>query len=294
MKAWLQLLRPPNLFTVPGDPLSGFFLALTLTPGDMNAVNAVLCALSALFLYAGGLIGNDVADYQEDLHERPQRPLPSGRVSRKAAFTASACLAMLGLVVALGAGFQTFGVACIIQCAVMVYNGWLKHCAIPGALVMGLCRGCSFLLGASAALPQACRTLPVMAAATGIMLYISGVTYIADRETVEECIGLRRLLPFASLLIVLPVIAALLGMAPFPFLVFGALAAGWAGYLGWRLSGVPPKSVLESSIGGLIRGLLIIQAAFCTLGKAPGLATAAVLLVLWPISAAVAKRFYAT
>ena len=40
MKAWLQLFRVPNLFTVPGDPLAGFLIA---TGGRLDS--RALCAV---------------------------------------------------------------------------------------------------------------------------------------------------------------------------------------------------------------------------------------------------------
>ena len=48
------------------------------------------------------------------------------------------------------------------------------------------------------------------------------------------------------------------------------------------------------AIGALIRGLLLVQAAVCALGGLSGAACAAALLVCWRLSAAVARRFYAS
>jgi len=292
-RAWCEIIRPPNLFTVPGDPLAGFFLAVCMA-GAGNPWRALFPALAALFLYVGGLIGNDVADLEEDALDRPHRPIPSRRVSRAAAFTASALAAVVGLVIALGAGFPTFGMACLTQIAIMAYNGWLKRFAILGSLGMGACRGLSFLMGVAAAHPRLLDGTPVLVAAAGVTIYIAGVTWIADRETTEERIGPRRWVPLLSLLICLPWIAVLTRRLELPFGGLGAVAAGWALYQGVRLRGVPTGPVLGAAIGGLIRGLLLIQAAFCSLGGVPGLVTAIALLVLWPLSVAVAKRFYAT
>jgi hypothetical protein len=71
-------------------------------------------------------------------------------------------------------------------------------------------------------------------------------------------------------------------------------AALWAGYQAWRLRGVPAPALVGPSIGALIRGLLLVQAGLCALGGVPGLLSAAVLLALWPLSTATARRFYAS
>ena len=71
-------------------------------------------------------------------------------------------------------------------------------------------------------------------------------------------------------------------------------ALAWAFYQGWRIRGTPAPPVLGSAIGSLIRGLLLIQAAFCALAGRPGLAAAIGLLLAWRLSVALARRFAAT
>src|SRR5438876_11164896 len=93
LRAWLQLFRVPNLFTVPGDPLAGFLLA---TGGRIDA-RVVFAILASLFLYAAGLAMNDLADFDEDRRERPKRPLASGAISRGAAWIATGNLVIFGL-----------------------------------------------------------------------------------------------------------------------------------------------------------------------------------------------------
>ena len=294
MRAWLQIIRPPNLFTVPGDPLAGFFLTLAVAgPRGMGLRHAAFAAAAALCLYTGGLIGNDVADLREDARDRPDRPLPSGRISRTAAFAASAVCAVAGILLAGGAGFGALAMACLTQAAIMLYNGWLKRLAVPGALAMGACRACSFLIGVCAANPRAITHPAIVYAAAGLLVCIAGVTWIADRETVEARIGPRRWLPCLALLAVL-LIFVCGGRPAWPFPLLAAGAVAWAGYQGWRLRGVPPRPVLGSAIGGLIRGLLLIQAAWCAFGGGAGFVVAAIILALWPASIAAGRRFYAT
>ncbi len=293
LHAWVELVRPPNLFTAPGDALAGFFLAASLA-GGVDLSRAILPALAALFLYISGLIGNDVADADEDSRDRPARPIPSGRVSRRAAFGASAAWAVLGLLMVLPGGRSAFGLACLTQLSVMTYNGWLKRYPVFGAIAMGACRGFSFLIGVAVAQPQLLVAPLILAAAGGVTLYIAGVTWIADRETVAERIGPRRWIPLLSLTMLVPLVPVLIHNLELPFLALGSMAIGWAFCQAWRIRGIPSRPVLGSAIGGLIRGLLLIQAAFCSLAGWPGLAVAAVLLLAWPLSAVLAKRFAAT
>jgi 4-hydroxybenzoate polyprenyltransferase len=93
MKAWLQLFRVPNLFTVPGDPLAGFLIA---TGGRLDS-RALCAVLASVCIYAAGLAMNDLADFAEDKSERPMRPLPSGAIARGTAWIVVANLILLGL-----------------------------------------------------------------------------------------------------------------------------------------------------------------------------------------------------
>ena len=67
VRTWLQLVRAPNLLTVPGDPLAGFLLA---TFGVLRA-QAAFAVGASLCLYAAGLLWNDLFDLEEDRRERP-------------------------------------------------------------------------------------------------------------------------------------------------------------------------------------------------------------------------------
>ena len=65
--AWLQLLRAPNLLTVPGDPVAGYLLAMHGGVPRMELLGAVL---ASLFFYCAGLLLNDVRDLDEDRRDR--------------------------------------------------------------------------------------------------------------------------------------------------------------------------------------------------------------------------------
>ena len=92
-RAYLDLVRLPNLFTAAADVLAGFLYA-----GGTSQRWADLVGLTAasVFLYAGGIALNDVCDVDRDRGERSERPIPSGRVSRLAAIRLAVVLLALG------------------------------------------------------------------------------------------------------------------------------------------------------------------------------------------------------
>ena len=270
VRSWLQLVRAPNLFTVGGDPLAGFFLANFGIPTR----EALFPILASFCLYAAGLVDNDLADYQEDLRDRPSRPLPSGAI---APATARATTGLL---------------------TVAAYNHVLT--AIPGLgpLSMGLCRGLSLLLGAAAA-PAAVFPTEVFLAATGLTLWIAGVTHLARHETLRVLPPSARFAPIAGLLFLLGSTLAWgrmgtpfwdqIGAYSLQVLLGTASVIGLVNCLTIREgTPVPPR------IGKLIRLLLPIQAGFCASTGLFGILAGLLLLALWPLSQRVSRSFYAS
>ena len=83
-RSYLELMRLPNVFTAMADVAMGF---LFVQPSDWQWDGwhdlwtlALLFAASSV-LYMSGIVLNDVFDLEIDRRQRPERPLPSGRVS---------------------------------------------------------------------------------------------------------------------------------------------------------------------------------------------------------------------
>ena len=181
LAAWAQLLRLPNLFTVPGDPLAGFALAGGL--GSSADLPAVLpCAAASLLLYCAGVILNDLFDRNEDARDRPTRPLPAGEIRPAAALAAAAVLAAGAVAIAATVSPLAGVVAAMLTLLVVVYDAGGKRIRLLGPINMGLCRGLSLLLGAVAAGGHAAASTPVAIACGALTGYIALVTYLAGFE----------------------------------------------------------------------------------------------------------------
>ena len=93
-------MRPPNLPTAAADIIAGcaivgVFAHLTLNFTGGLAVDMMLLVLSSILLYAGGVVFNDVFDFEIDKAERPERPIPMGTVPiNSAIFLGSGMLGM--------------------------------------------------------------------------------------------------------------------------------------------------------------------------------------------------------
>ena len=67
--SWLQLVRLPNLATAVADPLAGFLVVGGFGAYDNLPMGGWLVIASSLCLYAGGMVQNDVADFEIDQRE---------------------------------------------------------------------------------------------------------------------------------------------------------------------------------------------------------------------------------
>ncbi len=189
---YLRLMRVSNLFTAVADVAMGYFLVRSqLAP----AGGFVLVIAASCLLYTAGMVLNDVFDVGADRRERPERPIPSGRIAWSTARRLGWGLWLGGLVCGWLAGYfppalpmawRSGVVASALASCIVLYNGVLKTTSL-GPLTMGACRFFNVLLGVSLGLPFAGPNLlgfgPHHAnAALGIGLYISGVTCLARRE----------------------------------------------------------------------------------------------------------------
>jgi hypothetical protein len=187
LKSLLQLTRFPNVFTA----VSNILAAYLLTHEDLSdwAAVSLLVASSAL-LYLAGMVINDIFDVAQDTAERPQRPIPSGRVSLDFAKRLGFGLLLAGT--ALGWGVTALRdtltpgiVATLLAVSIVLYDGPLKRTPI-GPLGMGLCRFLNILLGLSLASigPLEWHAMHWLVAG-GVGIYITGVTLFARTEAHE-------------------------------------------------------------------------------------------------------------
>jgi hypothetical protein len=271
VRAWAELVRIPNLLTVPGDPLAGFFLAGAwgMSPGP-----AMAAVVSALLLYMAGMVLNDCADIEEDRRTRPERPLPSGRIAPRTALVAGWILLLAGAACAFGAGLAAGCLGLALAVAILSYDWVTKTHPWLGPLNMGLCRALSLLMGAAAGWGTLFLPLLCLVAAVALGAYILAVTRLARRETEAGSLGAGRWVPLGVQIVLLPVLGMLAlsgltlpGTTALCLLMLVVLSICYAGFIGWSLRGVQEPRGIQRGIGGFIHGLLFFQTAMAALGS---------------------------
>ncbi len=302
---WFRLVRLPNLLTVPGDPVAGYLLAAAAASA-LHPKPALLFAAAgaSLCLYVFGVIFNDLVDIETDRCERPERPLPAGEVTVPQARMAAIAMALSGLNLALSAGRPSLYAAAALAGMIVFYNAFLKRVPVAGVVAMGLCRGLSLLLGATAACPDLLRNFgmpvaPVWIAALGLTLYVACFSAVAKREMDEQKPeGVTRWLPFVALMGSLPALLVALTLLKrldalmptvFVFLMLMTLMRAWLlGGLMYRLQPVP------ATVGGHIRNLLMVQSCLCAAAGMQGLLPALLFVLLSFVFPRMTTRFYSS
>lgn len=179
MRSYLALCRFPAVFTALAD----IFLGFAITAGPVFRPRFALALLASAGLYLGGMVLNDLLDEARDAIERPSRPIPSGRVSKRGAWIFYASLTVVGVGAALCINLLAAAVAATLAIFVWLYDGPLKR-TLLGPPAMGLCRSGNILLGGAAGVGtwMSIQDPRLLWMAAGMGLYIWGLTWFARQE----------------------------------------------------------------------------------------------------------------
>ncbi len=279
IKACAELVRLPNLFTSMADVAMGMLFVVPIA-GLQESVTLGLLLLASTSLYAGGVVLNDVFDYDRDLKERPERPLPSGRISRRAATLLGAELLIFGMAVAWSASYWIGHhgpgiVGTLLAGLILLYDGYAKqHQSALGPLVMGGCRAANVALGMSV-VPGHFRH-GQMLVVVGVFTYIIGITWFARTEArrsnrVDLAVGLGFMMSGIVTLAMFPYFLDQIGPALLErwhlLITVLGLLIGWR-FLRAVVEPSPPR--VQAAVKHGILSLVMLDAAVCWVIRGPG------------------------
>ncbi|MDQ4052682.1 MAG: UbiA family prenyltransferase [Actinomycetota bacterium] len=276
-----ELVRLPAALTVPGDAWSG---AAHLPVGGRGW----LMPVSSVLLYWSGMALNDWSDREVDTVERPERPIPSGRVEASTALGVAAGLGAAGVAAsALVGGRSALRISLPLAALVATYDVVAKDSS-AGPLVMASTRGLDVLLGAHTSPRLALHPAAAMATHT------AGVTALSRGEVHGGSPAVA-----GSVLATTCVVAATGALAAVldrtaprrDRLGAVALAAAYAGTVGRaqaRTIADPSAATVRRATGTGIGGFSLLQASWLTRRGRWG--AASVLLASGPLLRAAARR----
>ena len=136
VSAFLRITRPHNAIVAGLTALLGYLIATgTLT------VPSLLLAVIVALITAGGNVINDIFDIDIDRINRPDRPLPAGKISPGAAKTYALALFLSGIVLAaltrIAAAFLPSETSLMHSSATLWTLAFLGFCVRYGAMLVG-------------------------------------------------------------------------------------------------------------------------------------------------------------
>jgi 4-hydroxybenzoate polyprenyltransferase len=189
LRTLLVLGRVSNLPSVWSNCLAGWWLA---GGGDFWKLPFLLLGVSVL--YTGGMFLNDAFDVDFDRQRRPERPIPSGKISARLVWRSGFGQLGAGIFLLIFCGQMAAGAAFFLALFILIHNFSHKFFTASPWL-LGACRFWVYIVaGATAA--DGLTGWPVFCGAA-LALYVTGLSHVARRESY------RGPIPFWSLFLLL-------------------------------------------------------------------------------------------
>ncbi len=148
MFPYLVMIRPVNALMSAVAVLIGGLLVAGKDPVLLSSPLPLALAMAAVFLITGA--GNSINDYfdvDSDKVNKPKRPIPSGRVTRRRALTFSIALFVIGILVSVLINWACILIAVVNSILLIVYSYSLQDRILLGNVVVGYLVGSTFLFG---------------------------------------------------------------------------------------------------------------------------------------------------
>jgi 4-hydroxybenzoate polyprenyltransferase len=269
LRAFAELGRISNLPTTFTNVLVGTSIALSsqqfvLQNGDA-ALRLVFIWIAIACFYVAGMAMNDFIDAKIDQSERPNRPIPSGRVSRSAALMFIIALVIVGLGICAAFSMHTLLVGMFLVALIVLYN--LIHALIAASvIILGMTRGMVYVVAAIAATDSInWQILGLFAGA--LTTYTAAFSLIARRET-HAHIG-----PAQWIALLPPIIAAVPAIVIRPdgilwIIIPLILTSIWLLHGARFLFIVPPR--VKDAVMAFISGICLVDALYlCLMERLP-------------------------
>jgi geranylgeranylglycerol-phosphate geranylgeranyltransferase len=187
VRTYLELMRYGNCLMAGFAAVIGTLIAFNILAsestgshysGDFPFLDSALVFLVVFLVSGAGNAINDYFDIKIDSINRPERPIPSGRVKLKEAFYFSYLLFALGTLLAFSINTVCGAIALFNSILLIIYAKTLKGTPFLGNLSIGYLTGSTFLFGASVFGPGGLKTL--------FVLFLLAALAITAREIIKD------------------------------------------------------------------------------------------------------------
>ncbi|GAB4160529.1 MAG: hypothetical protein Kow00107_08600 [Planctomycetota bacterium] len=179
-----SLLRPVLWPTAVADAFLGTACSI-LGGADMNLLELPFAAGFSLFLYAGGMVLNDICDAESDAAEERERPIPSGDITKGQAVGVFIFLWVCAGFMAYQLPRESWALAGSCAAMVVLYNLTHKRLRVLSPFLMGGARALDVATAAVAAglsVSGILSNAAVLAVIGSYATYVVAVTFFSLLE----------------------------------------------------------------------------------------------------------------
>ncbi len=178
MKHYITLVRPINFFIT----FVSIFVSCILAGGTQSQMLLMIFAsFGGALIGSGGMVINDILDIEIDRINKPERPLPSGKVARYDALMFYAILTGFGLIMSAYTTRAAFIIAFFAVPTIVLYSKVFKGTPLLGNITVGALTGLAFIFGGATVGNIRQSLLPALFA----FLINVGREIVKDMEDVE-------------------------------------------------------------------------------------------------------------
>ncbi|MCG9126266.1 geranylgeranylglycerol-phosphate geranylgeranyltransferase [Candidatus Poribacteria bacterium] len=145
--SYVELARPLNGVIAFISAWLGGIFAVQAAFTNIIDIRLVLVSIASLLLLSAGNAINDYCDYSTDRINKPNRPIPSGRISRNQALIFSMILMSIGILIGLYINIYAFYIAIIVTLLLLLYAKWFKRTPFLGNIIVSCLTAITFISG---------------------------------------------------------------------------------------------------------------------------------------------------
>lgn len=158
IRAYLSIVRPVNSIVAGGAGLLGYLVA----SGTITIPSLILVAIISSITAAGNVL-NDYFDVDIDAINRPERPIPSGDISKTSALLYASILFIIGNTLALFSNTLCTSIAFLNSFLLVAYARYVKKSPFFGNFFVSYLTGSIFIFsGAFLGISGIVRNMPLI------------------------------------------------------------------------------------------------------------------------------------
>lgn len=219
--AYVQLSRPLNGIIAFISAMMGGLFAAGGKFEIITDLKLIYVSTAALLMLSAGNAINDYCDYNIDRINKPNRPIPSGRILRRNALIYASVLITFSIVLGILVNLYALGIAVLVSGLLIFYAFSLKGVPFIGNLTVSSLTAITFISGGVAVGSIHGTLIPGIFA----FLFTTAREIVKDLEDTEgdlknQVNTLATLNPKAAVLVTLSFMLAVILFSPIPY-IFG-------------------------------------------------------------------------